>query len=750
MVVYAKSKPVETLREHTEKLSNNCQKLKEIYSEEIESKIPQEYSLLFWEVLEMAIKCHDLGKIHTPFQNKIRKVINEPLLSVKDGVEELPHNLLSPAFIKDLVAQYPKEIKKAIYQAIAFHHYRGVEENYATFIGAWSVVKNVIENDLDSSRLQDLKGIIDVDKLSPPTHKYKRYLECPINQGDGHLYNFYILLKGFLHRADHSASAHLDIEEERINIPEQKVTNYLLSNGVPKDKIWQHEITKSLINDNVLLIASTGVGKTEFAFYWLNKDKGFYTLPVRTSVNAMYDRTKETFKTENIGLIHSDSYFYCLEESLKNEIGIGDENDEGLQRSIRQIDIAKQLAMPISITTADQIFTSVFKYKGYEKIYSTLAYSKLIIDEVQSYDPEIVAVILKGLVEISQLGGKFCLMTATLPSIYKNYLKENIEDLKILPPKFIDSKKHKIKMYDCDIEDEYVLKKIKESCQQFGKVLIIVNTVKKAQSLYDKLEKYLSEKYPLSLLHSGFIYISRRGKEKEILDNPKGIWITTQLAEVSLNINFPVLYTELATIDALIQRMGRVLRSIRENFEYEGEPNIHVFLNSSGKGTIYDRTILDYTIVALKKIEGTALSEEDKFNLINEVFDMQNLKGTEYLNKFYNSLTFLESGIEIKTRGEAQNLFRKISNLTVVPYSIYQDNQFEIDQAINTLESKKVKRTERLGALFNLRKYSLSVQMYKLKRSTISPLNKRDLFYTTLKYDPKLGLIPSKEIENTY
>ena len=57
-------------------------------------------------------------------------------------------------------------------------------------------------------------------------------------------------------------------------------------------------------------------------------------------------------------------------------------------------------------------------------MYSTLAYSKVIIDEIQAYSPEIVAIILKGLQMINNIGGKFMVMTATLPRIYKEKLEE--------------------------------------------------------------------------------------------------------------------------------------------------------------------------------------------------------------------------------------------------------------------------------------------------------------------------------------
>lgn len=50
------------------------------------------------------------------------------------------------------------------------------------------------------------------------------------------------------------------------------------------------EYMKANSDKNVVMIAPTGSGKTEAALLWLNGDKGFYTLPLRVSANAIYER----------------------------------------------------------------------------------------------------------------------------------------------------------------------------------------------------------------------------------------------------------------------------------------------------------------------------------------------------------------------------------------------------------------------------------------------------------------------------
>ena len=62
---------------------------------------------------------------------------------------------------------------------------------------------------------------------------------------------------------------------------------------------------------NIILKASTGMGKTETALIWIDNDKGFFTLPLRVSINALFDRvSKEDIKYDYAGLLHSTSLDY--------------------------------------------------------------------------------------------------------------------------------------------------------------------------------------------------------------------------------------------------------------------------------------------------------------------------------------------------------------------------------------------------------------------------------------------------------
>ena len=722
----------ETLEEHTKALLSEFERLKALYGKELE-KIG--FTERYWKLLYLACILHDLGKVSSSFQEKIINFLKGRPSTVVSN-REIPHNYLSIAFLKSLKGLDQDSLLFLLY-SIAFHHNRPKDFDRA-------YLKEVITKDLNS-KIMELKWVeefgIHIDELWVD---YYDYLDEDVNAYKRIEKNkSYILLKGFLHRLDHSASAHLPVEERRISDLEIKLTSYLSEKEYFSGLKPFQVKAKSLRDKNVLLTASTGMGKTEFAINWIGEDKAFYTLPLRVSVNAMYDRFTEIFGEESIGLLHGDSLLYGLEkmDTEGEEINIED--------YIQRVNATRQLSMPITITTADQLFTAVFKWKGYEKIYATLAYSKVIIDEPQSYSPEILACIIKTLQEIVTIGSKFCLMSATVHPFIKEYIGRYCE---ILDPVYNNERKHKIKLEDCSIED--LLPKMIDAYKKGKKVLVITNTVKKAQELYSRLQEIRKQEIiKIDLLHSGFIKLVRKEKEKNIEEDYKKdeavIWITTQIVEVSLDIDYDVLFTEIATADSIIQRMGRIYRRPNRVIEDEDEPNIIIATKSpSDKFYIYDEEIVKLTKDALRDFNYKVITEEQKQEMIDQVFNLSKIKGTKFFQKFQQVYNLLDSGFETDDRGEAQRIFRDIAGLTIIPEIIYNRNFRIIDECISRLSSKDLSIEERLKCIKSLDDFTVVIPLYRIKsKEPILIYKKRGIYLFKVNYDDKLGISFNKNLE---
>ena len=92
----------------------------------------------------------------------------------------------------------------------------------------------------------------------------------------------------------------------------------------------------------------------------------------------------------------------------------------------------------------------------------------------------------------------------------------------------------------------------------------------------------------LLLYHPRFIELHRIEKENRIKNAVKShegfIAITTQVIEVSLDIDYDVLFTQLVPLDTLVQRFGRINR---KGFKSVSEANVIVYSNNDKDESIY-------------------------------------------------------------------------------------------------------------------------------------------------------------------
>ena len=512
---------------------------------------------------------------------------------------------------------------------------------------------------------------------------------------------------------------------------------------------------------NIIVVASTGIGKTEGALLWAGNSKTFYTLPIKVSINAIYERikTQNYYDKEKITILHSDA----VSELMKEDADFGD--------AMEKYDKSKKLSHPFTVCTIDQLFYFVFKSLGTEIFPATLKYSKIIIDEIQSYTPEITAFILYGLKVINDLGGQFCIMTATLPPIIKELMRrENIkfETLKTFIKKDENGnsiKRHFIKFIEFKDEEEKdfnyneILKKSKNK-----KVLIICNTVKRSQDVYIKLKEQNEENVEINLLHSRFIFKDRKEKETKIQDfassNKFGIWISTQIVEASLDIDFDILYTDMCSADSLLQRMGRCYR---DRVYTEDEPNIFIYDTKvgvgNGKNSVYDLELYNRAVDFIKEYDNKIFTEEQKLEYIEKVYNSKELENSDYLKSIYDNYNILEKlSPAFIDKSQAADLFRAIDSVTVMPKVIYLSligNDNNIINEYFEIKDKEKKTKDDLKNLINKKNeilgFTTSVRLYKSLQSNagFKPIelgkNKFEkIFIVDLEYSEELGLLDNE------
>ncbi|WP_300627814.1 CRISPR-associated helicase Cas3' [uncultured Thomasclavelia sp.] len=665
-VYYAKSIDENiTIEKHTQMVLDSyheLMKLKKLYFNE-----------KFDKMIELSIKYHDIGKVNTIFQEKMRGHYID---------DEIPHGYLSALTVDFRKIGFSrKEIKefKVIINSVFYHHRRG--EFLKDKIKEFS--KNYYEEQL-SNYLGDNYQNLSYANLN------LIYPRNPTSTITDEEWIEFVTVKGILNRCDWSASGNLAIEIEA----EQSMKDNILKRFNPNNVqqfMMEHD------NENVAIIASTGTGKTEAALLWLNDEKGFFTLPMKVSANAIYQRIKNHYllpvnNQEKVAILHGDCY-KLYENNGDNDLS--------------NYHNARNLAYPLTVCTIDQIFKFAYKALGTEHLLATLKYSKVIIDELQAYSPDMLATIITALKYINKIGGKFAIITATLPQFILNELSTcNIKYKRFIGN--IDNR-HKIMIHEDDILND--LDSILDDAQS-KKVLIICNTVNSAQKLYNEFLE-LNSDVEIHLLHSRYTKKHRQILEDDVIEFSKsdrvGICISTQIVEASLDIDFDVLYTYLSSIDSLIQRMGRVYRK-RENSHQLS--NVHIYTFKDGIGYVYDKAIFERTLDVLKDYHNQMFLEEDKVNCMDKVYNRKELEKTKYMKIYNEKMEYLSNLTALQVeKSEVDNKFRNINSIYILPERFYDLKEIKslIDQIIND----KKNTTKRYELLNNLIDYCIPYTIYR-------------------------------------
>ena len=690
------AKSDKTIREHSEDLKKRVYYLKEI------GYIKGEH--LFYLLLECC-KHHDDGKANFSFQKRVSSKRWIPF----DPEKEIPHNVLSVYYLDK--TQYEEMDYLKIASAILYHHDYCDEDRVIN--EKWMLID---ENLLEGYSSESLSG----DEI-----------EYLMNEG---LYGEnLIVLKGLLRRCDYSASGEYKIEYPNDFLLEKLERTMQRWKEKNENADW-NELQKFAIENretDIIAVASTGMGKTEAGLLWIGDQKGFFILPVRTAINAIYDRVREEILQEEkleerVALLHSEALEYYNDNV--EELDITEYFDRG-----------KHLSLPLSISTLDQLFNFVLRYKGYETKLATLSYSKIVIDEIQIYEPDLLAVLIRGLGQIHRLGGKIAIVTATLAPFIKQLLKEDAE-IEFKEKDFIlDKTRHSVSVKDGAIQAEDIVTQYLENKKsgKSNKILIVCNTIKKAQALYEELKTQLGEIEELNLFHSRYIRQDRKKLEKEIrrfgktycdekhkiLDCQNGIWISTSLVEVSLDIDFDYLFTELSELNGLFQRMGRCNRKGVKNLD---KYNCFVYCAGEevkrGQKGFLDPIFYEQSRKALQEVDGL-LSEEKKMDLINRYFTMEQVRDSSFMKKYrevYNQLMELRIG-----DFEEGEQLRSIFNQDIIPKLVFDENkEFILEQQDRLRKIEKQLRKskgeervqylkERLNCQQNLKEFVVSIPKYE-------------------------------------
>lgn len=399
----------------------------------------------------------------------------------------------------------------------------------------------------------------------------------------------------------------------------------------------------------VIIEAPMGIGKTEVALTaaeQLAAKTGrsglFMGLPTQATSNAMFSRVKgwlkslgtEQEKNLAIKLMHGKARFNTDYMRLSRARNIGENVDSSVIVN-SWFSGKKSILEEFTIGTIDNLLQMGLKQRHLFLKHLGFSGKVVIIDEVHAYDVYMTSYLDKALEWLGAYHVPVIVLSATLPISRRNELlsayffgkfnkrKKDWPDNQAYPLLSILDGGRLIQTSDFDSQptkridvrringdEQSTIQSVLGSIRDGGIAGVIVNTVKRAQALASLVPSDVTT----IVLHSAFLATDRADLEQQLQkligkdgERPsKMVVIGTQVLEQSLDIDFDVLFTDIAPMDLILQRAGRLQRHKHMRPSNLSKPFLYVMgANSYGEygnanEAVYEKYLLTKTDYFLK------------------------------------------------------------------------------------------------------------------------------------------------------
>lgn len=435
----------------------------------------------------------------------------------------------------------------------------------------------------------------------------------------------------------------------------------------------------------MIVEAPMGEGKTELAFLAhlrlqaANGHRGLYVaLPTQATGNAMFERALTFLKAFSpdlrldIQLVHGGA---MLEERIHRLRGVDNSDAESIGSSAWFAQRKRPLLSPYGVGTVDQALFATLNVKHHFVRLWGLANRVVVLDEVHAYDTYTSGLIEALLRYLKAMNCSVVLMSATLPNARRSgFLRAwgAAGEPELQYPRILMSRGDVVigDHVPCRPLEPISVVGIGESLELLrdtaladlaggGCGVVIVNTVQRAQDLYRLLKDQLDGDMELLLFHARYPADERSEREQQVLryfgNGPnaqrpaRALLIATQVVEQSLDVDFDFMLTDLAPVDLLLQRAGRLQRHQRWRPVQHHKPRLIVagFLRErepelieSAWGFVYDPYVL-YRTWAIAGKEPVWRLPKDIDRLVQAVYGDETFEEesrAEFVKKFDQAL----------------------------------------------------------------------------------------------------------------
>jgi CRISPR-associated endonuclease/helicase Cas3 len=376
--------------------------------------------------------------------------------------------------------------------------------------------------------------------------------------------------------------------------------------GVEKPRPLQSALIAAMDAPGLYIVeAPMGVGKTEAALagcYRRWKEGGerglYFALPTQLTSNRIYERVSTFLANVAVdpivaSLVHGNAWMnpdriVKVMPTVEGERGAADLTDW-------YVSGRKSMLAAFATGTIDQAIMSCLPVKHSSLRLFALSGKMVIIDEVHSYDAYTSALVDRTVAWLLEVGCSVIVLSATLSSgrrkslvraggaeerevssVYPLITKvaRGGEYSEVIPVDVNKSPSSRVLIERVFDTNEEYWQNLADAAEAGACVLIIRNTVALAQETYREIKSRCRDSGILfGLLHSRFPQFKRDLNEQAWMDQlgndgnyrPKGcILVATQVVEQSVDIDADLLVTDLAPVDLILQRLGRLHRHERQ------------------------------------------------------------------------------------------------------------------------------------------------------------------------------------------
>ena len=375
---------------------------------------------------------------------------------------------------------------------------------------------------------------------------------------------------------------------------------------------WQDEVLTAAqdapLPALLLLEAPTGSGKTEAALAladrWLQRMQGaglYVAMPTQATSNQMFQRVKEVLgrrypgQRVNLQLVHGAALLSTSTLRLR-EAAVYDADGDPAEGSVRSEDWFRghkqALLAPFGVGTVDQALLSVLQTRHFFMRLTGLAHKVVLFDEVHAYEFYTSLLFAHLLRWLRAQGTSVILLSATLSESTRRELVGSWtgteQDPAPAPPypraTLVTGQEartfalprppsRRVQVERIGWSDDAPVAYLKGKLAGGGCAAVICNRVDRAQAVYQfLLDQRIVPQEDLILFHARFLRRQREAIERRVLARftkqaaeggkrpVSAIVVATQVLEQSLDVDFDLLVSDLAPVDFVIQRVGRLQR----------------------------------------------------------------------------------------------------------------------------------------------------------------------------------------------